>query len=85
MTHSLELFGILHFYSDGWGADLRHLEPSSHTVGKSHTQKIERKHLTLCTQIKRLAWETIRFSKSVMMHDIVLSLFVNRFEFGRAV
>jgi IS1 family transposase len=81
----LEPFGIQHYYSDGWGAYLRRLEPSQHTVGKRNTQKIERKHLTLRTRIKRLARETICFSKSVRMHDIVLGLFINRFEFGRAV
>jgi insertion element IS1 protein InsB len=24
-------FGIQHFYSDGWGADSRHLDPDIHT------------------------------------------------------
>jgi insertion element IS1 protein InsB len=81
----LEPFDIKHYYSDGWGAYMRQLESSRHTVGKRNTQKIERKHLTLRTRIKRLARKTICFSKSVRLHDIVLGLFVNRFEFGRAV
>jgi insertion element IS1 protein InsB len=81
----LQPFGIQHFYSDGWGAYLRQLEQTIHTVGKSNTQKIERKHLTLRTRIKRLARKTICFSKSIRMHDIVLGLFINRFEFARAV
>jgi insertion element IS1 protein InsB len=85
LQNLLEPFGIQHYYSDGWGAYLRRLEPSKHTVGKQNTQKIERKHLTLRTRIKRLARETICFSKSVRMHDIVLGLFINRFEFGRVV
>ena len=34
-------FGITHFYTDGWGASRRHLDPSTHTVGKQQTQKIE--------------------------------------------
>ncbi|MBD2463520.1 transposase, partial [Oscillatoria sp. FACHB-1407] len=33
--------------------------------GKANTQKIERKHLTLRTRIKRLVRKTICFSKSV--------------------
>jgi insertion element IS1 protein InsB len=78
----LEPFGIMHFYSDGWGAYERHIEPVFHTVDKRHTQKIERKHLTLRTRIKRLARKTICFSKSIMMHDVVIGLFINRFEFG---
>jgi IS1 family transposase len=51
----LEPFGIMQFYSDGWGAYERHIDPVFHTVGKRNTQKIERKHLTLRTRIKRLA------------------------------
>jgi hypothetical protein len=54
----------------------------SHEIGKQNTQKIERKHLTLRTRIKRLARKTICFSKTVRMHDIVIGLFVNRYEFG---
>jgi insertion element IS1 protein InsB len=61
----LEPFGIMQFYSDGWGAYERHIEPVFHTVGKLYTQKIERKHLTLRTRIKRLARKTICFSNAV--------------------
>ena len=43
---------------------------------------IERKHLQLRTRIKRLARKTICFSKSEEMHDIVIGLFINRYEFG---
>jgi len=68
-----------------WGAYTRHLDPDEHCPGKRHTQKIERKHLTLRTRIKRLARKTICFSKTTQMHDIVLGLFVNRYAFGRAV
>jgi insertion element IS1 protein InsB len=81
----LEPFGIEHYYSDGWGAYLRQLDPSMHTVGKWNTQKIERKHLTLRTRIKRLVREAICFWKSIRMPDIVLGLCISRFEFGRAV
>lgn len=81
----LKPFGITQFYTDGWGAYERHLDPAVHTVGKRNTQKIERKHLTLRTRIKRLARKTICFSKSVVMHDIIIGLFINRFEFGCAV
>ena len=78
----LEPFGIMQFYTDAWGAYQRHLEPAFHTVGKRHTQQIERKHLTLWTRIKRLARETICFSKSILLHDVVIGLFINRYEFG---
>jgi insertion element IS1 protein InsB len=78
----LEPFGIRHFYTDGWGAYHRHLDPKRHVVGKRRTQQLERKHLTLRTRIKRLVRKTICFSRSVLMHDIVIGLFINRFEFG---
>ena len=81
----LEPFGITQYYTDGWGAYERHIEPALHLVGKRNTQKIERKHLTLRTRIKRLVRKTICFSKSIRMHDIVIGLFINRFEFGCAI
>jgi insertion element IS1 protein InsB len=55
----LEPFGITRYFTDGWGAYERHVEAEQHTVGKAHTQKIERKHLTLRTRIKRLVRKTI--------------------------
>jgi len=81
----LEPFGITRFFTDHWGAYARHLVPDTHVPGKGNTQQIERKHLTLRTRIKRLARKTICFSTSPAMHDIVISLFVNRYEFGLSV
>jgi insertion element IS1 protein InsB len=81
----LEPFGITRFYTDGWGAYERHLESNEHVVGKQNTQKIENKHLNLRTRIKRLVRKTICFSKTITMHDIVIGLFVNRYEFGISV
>ena len=78
----LKPFGITRFLTDDWGAYERHLPAELHVVGKRNTQKIERKHLTLRTRIKRLARKTICFSKSERMHDIVIGLFINRYEFG---
>ncbi len=81
----LEPFGLTRFSTDHWGASTRHLDPDLHSPGKRHTQKIERKHLTLRTRIKRLVRKTICFSKTIQMHDIVIGLFVNRYAFGRMV
>ena len=78
-------FGISRFYTDEWGAYKRHLDPEKHEISKRNMQKIERKHLTLRTRIKRLARKTICFSKSVFMHDLVIGLFINRYEFGVSV
>ena len=94
-THQDEVFlqlkgllaplGIRHFYTDGADVYDRHLESEQHTIGKIHTQKIERKHLTFRTRLKRLMRKTICFSKSILLHDIVIGLFVNRYEFGMLV
>jgi insertion element IS1 protein InsB len=81
----LESFGITRYYTDYWGAYTRHLGADEHRPGKRNTQKIERKHLTLRTRIKRLTRKTICFSKSIQMHDIVIGLFVNRYEFGLSI
>jgi insertion element IS1 protein InsB len=81
----LQPFGLVHFFTAAAGVYKRHLPAAGHPVGKLYTQQIERKHLTLRTRIKRLARKTICFSKSVLMHDLVIGLFVNRYEFGNAV
>ncbi len=81
----LEPLGIRRFYTDHWGAYTRHIDTEKHQAGKRKTQKIERKHLTLRTRIKRLTRKTICFSKSIQMHDIVIGLFVNRYDFGLRV
>jgi insertion element IS1 protein InsB len=78
-------FGITRYYTDYWGAYERNLAPEVHRPGKHNTQQIERKHLTLRTRIKRLVRKTICFSKSITMHDIVIGLFINRYEFGLPV
>ena len=81
----LKPFGIRRFYTDDWGAYERHITNVEHCIGKRNTQKIERKHLTLRTRIKRLARKTICFSKLEVMHDIVIGLFINRYEFCNPV
>lgn len=78
----LEPFGIQRYCTDGWGAYGRHLPLESHEIGKPKTQRIERKHLNLRTRIKRLTRKTICFSKTEEMHDLVIGLFINRYEFG---
>jgi hypothetical protein len=71
------------YYTDGWGAYERHLDTEQHRVGKDYTQKIESKHIRLRTRIKRLVRRTICFSKTERMHDLVIGLFIHRYEFGR--
>ena len=78
----LKSFNIIKYYTDDWGTYERHLEKEKHIIGKSNTQKIERKNLNFRTWIKRLARKTICFSKSEVIHDIVIGLLINRVEFG---
>jgi insertion element IS1 protein InsB len=42
-------------------------------------------HINLRTRIKRLMRRTICFSKTEQMHDLVIGLFINRYEFGQAL
>ena len=81
----LARFGITRYYTDKAGVYQRHLPPEQHTVGKLTMQKIERKHLTLRTRLKRLARKTLCFSRSPVMHDLYIGLYMNRVEFGCAV
>lgn len=81
----LEPFGIKKSYTDGWGAKRKNLPAEQHEIGKKNTQKIEQKHIRLRTRIKRLARKTICFSKSEEMHDLVIGLFINRYEFGISI
>jgi len=78
----LKPFSIKRYYTDAWGGYDRHINRDQLIIGKANTQKIERKHLTLRTRIKRLARKTICFSKSHIMHNIVIGMFINRYEFG---
>jgi len=79
----LEPFGITRYSTDGWGAYERHLDAEKHWVGKEQTQKIESKHIRLRTRIKCLVRRTICFSRTERMYDLVIGLFINRYEFGR--
>ena len=78
-------WGITHYYTDTAGVDRRHLPPEQHTVGKLTMPKIERQQLTLRTRLKRFARTTLCFSRSWVMHDLIIGLYMNRIECGCAV
>ena len=44
---------------------------------------ILRKYLTLRTRLKRLVRKTLSFSRSCVMRDLIIGLYMNRVEFGR--
>ena len=70
----LALLGISRYYTDRAGVYRRHLPPEQHTVGKLSMQKIERKPLTLRTCLKRLTRTTLCFSRSHVMHALLIGL-----------
>ena len=79
-------FGITHFYTDGWGAYRRHLDPSTaYSWETAYAKDRTQTHSHCVTRIKRLTRKTICFSRSILMHDLVIGLFINRYEFGYAV
>jgi insertion element IS1 protein InsB len=81
----LEPFGLTRYDTDGWGTYERHVNAEQHTVGQEYMQRIESKHINLRTRIKRLVRRTICFSKTERLHELVIGLFVNRYEFGRVI
>ena len=81
----LKPLGITKFYTDKLKTYERHLSKEERIINKYKMQKIERKHLTLRTRIKRLQRKTICFSKMIQMHDLVIRLYINKYEFGRKI
>ena len=72
---------VANWITDAWWAYYDCLDPRFRLESKAWLQSLERKHLTLRTRLKRLARRTICFSKSVVVHDAVIGLFINRFFF----
>ncbi len=81
----LEPFKINIVYADGNYAYKKYITESIVIIGKKNTQHIERKHLSLRTWCSRLVRKTIRFSKSHLMHRIVIGLVINFHFFGRTL
>ena len=68
--------------TDAWWAYFDCLDQRLRLERKALLQSLERKHLTSRTRIKRLARKSICFSKSVLVHDTIIGLFINQFFFG---
>ena len=79
----LKTFDINIVYSDNNYAYQNHIKSSTVIIGKENTQRIERKHLSLRTWCSRLVRKGIRFSKSHLMHRIVIGLVINYWFFNR--
>ena len=81
----LEPFSIPKVYADDHFADASRIHPEQLETGKRHTQKIERKYLSLRTWCSRWVRKGIRFSKKHDMHRIVISLVINYWFFQRSL
>ena len=69
------------WFTDAWGAYEACLPAAQHQKGKAPMQRLERKHLTLRTRLKRLTRKTICFSKKQFFHDGLITLFIVHFFF----
>ncbi|EDC2510109.1 IS1 family transposase, partial [Salmonella enterica] len=67
--------------SDDWGSYSREVPGDKHLTGKIFTQRIERNNLTQRTRIKRLARQTLCFSRSVELHEKVIGAFIEKYMF----
>ena len=72
---------VAQWLTDAWGAYAACLPAAQHQVGKKAMQRLERKHLTLRTRLKRLTRRTICFSKKQFFHDGLITLFIFHFFF----
>lgn len=69
------------WFTDAWGAYEVCLPAEQRQTGKAPMQRLERKHLTLRTRLKRLTRKTICFSKKQFFHDGLITLFIFHFFF----
>jgi insertion element IS1 protein InsB len=76
-----------HCYSDFWAAYQAVLPEEQHTaVGKEtgETAHVERWNNTLRQRLARFVRQTLSFSKSPVMHELCLRLFLHRYNLERA-
>lgn len=69
------------WFTDAWAAYEACLPAEQRQIGKASMQRLERKHLTLRTRLKRLTRKTICFSKKQFFPDGLITLFIVHFFF----
>ncbi len=82
-----EAFRRAHCYSDFWKAYAAVIPAEQHTavgIRSGQTAHVERLNNTLRQRLGRLVRQTLSFSKSVVMHEACLSLFLHRYNLERA-
>jgi len=83
-----EAFRRAHCYTDFWAAYAKVLPAAQHSaVGKEtgDTAHVERWNLTLRQRLARFVRRTLSFSKSSVMHEACLRLFVHRYNCNHAL
>ena len=77
-----------HCFTDFWEAYQAVIPEEQHTaVGKEtgETAHVERWNNTLRQRLGRFVRKTLSFSKSMIMHDACLNLFLHRYNLARAI
>jgi len=81
-----EAYRVGHCYSDFWSAYQAVIPEDQHSaVGKEtgETAHVERWNHTLRQRLGRFVRKTLSFSKSMLMHDACLDLFLHRYNLER--
>jgi insertion element IS1 protein InsB len=73
---------ITRYHTDNWQSYAKFLPARRHRTGKEGTSRIERHNLNFRTRLKRLQRHTICYSKSAVMHDAVIKLYVHHSNAG---
>jgi IS1 family transposase len=82
-----QTYRVGHCYTDFWSAYQAVIPEEQHSaVGKEtgETAHIERWNTTLRQRLGRFVRKTLSFSKSLLMHDACLDLFLHRYNLERA-
>ncbi len=82
-----EAYRRAHCYSDFWKAYAAVIPAEQHTavgIRSGQTAHVERLNNTLRQRLGRLVRQTLSFSKSVVMHEACLCLFLYRYNLERA-
>ncbi len=83
-----EAFRRAHCYTDFWATYAKVLRGGQHSaVGKEsgETTHVERWNLTLRQRLARFVRRTLSFSKSSVMHEACLRLFIHRYNCSHAL
>jgi insertion element IS1 protein InsB len=82
-----EAYRAGHCFTDFWSAYQAVIPAEQPTaVGKEtgETAHVERWNNSLRQRLARFVWKTLSFSKSLVMHDVSLRLFLHRYNLERA-